>query len=146
MHHSSSAPHHLVLIVQHLWLDHSNVSVFSLAICLGVSLSISFLEASPNLHHICWHTTGALICTHHQEVIINREARMPPKLQVVWLNNWSPRIRCCCKPAGVMAGVAPTGSSCCVIACQSCKTASDGNIPPACYTGHGRLWFCTSGY
>ena len=58
--------------------------LFGLAICLEVSLSISFLEASPNLHHICGHMMGELKCTHHQEVIINREARAPPKHQVVW--------------------------------------------------------------
>ena len=55
----------------------------SLAICLEMSLNISFLEASPNLCDICWHVMGVLISTHHQEVIINREERMPPKHQVV---------------------------------------------------------------
>ena len=62
------------------------------------------------------------------------------------VNNQSPQTRCCCKPAGVLADVAPTGPSCHVIACQSCETAYDGIISPVCYTGHGRLWSCTSGY
>ena len=62
------------------------------------------------------------------------------------VNNQSLWTGCCCKPAEVLAGVAPTGPSCHMIACQSCETASDGNVPPAHYTGHGRLWSCTSGY
>ena len=62
------------------------------------------------------------------------------------VNNQSPWTGCCCRPAGAPAGVAPTGPSCHVIACQSCETASDGNIPPVRYTEHGKLWSCTSGY
>ena len=62
------------------------------------------------------------------------------------VNNRSPLTRCCCRPAGALAGVAPTGSSCCTIACQSYETVSDGNVPPAHYTGHGKLWSCTFGY
>ena len=61
-------------------------------------------------------------------------------------NNWSPPTGCCCRPAGALAGVAPTEPSCCVIACQSCEIASDGNAPPAHYTEYGKLWSCTSGY
>ena len=61
-------------------------------------------------------------------------------------NNWSLLTGCCCRPAGVPAGVAPTESSCHAIACQSCKIVSDGNAPPACYTERGKLWSCTSGY
>ena len=41
---------------------------------------------------------------------------MPPKHQ----NNWSPLTGCCCRPAGALAGVAPTEPSCHMITCQSC--------------------------
>ena len=61
-------------------------------------------------------------------------------------NNQSPWTGCCCKPVEALAGAAPTEPSCHVLACQSCKTASDGNIPPVHYTEHGMLWSCTSGY
>ena len=61
-------------------------------------------------------------------------------------NNQSLQTRCCCRPAGALAGVAPTGPSCHAIACQSCETASDGNVPPVHYTERGKLWSCTSGY
>ena len=61
-------------------------------------------------------------------------------------NNRSPPTGCCCRPAGALAGVAPTEPSCHAIACQSCKIASDGNAPPAHYTERGKLWSCTSGY
>ena len=54
-------------------------------------------------------------------------------------NNRSPWAGCCCKPVGALAGVALTGPSCHVLACQSCETASDGNIPPVHYTEHGKL-------
>ena len=46
------------------------------------------------------------------------------------VNNWSLWTGCCCRPAGAPAGVAPTEPSCHVIACQSCKTASGGSVPP----------------
>ena len=61
-------------------------------------------------------------------------------------NNWSPWTRCCCKPLGALAGAAPTGPSCHTLACQSCETASDGNVPPVRYTERGKLWSCTTGY
>ena len=61
-------------------------------------------------------------------------------------NNQSLLTGCCCRPAGAPAGAAPTEPSCHVIACQSCKTTSDGNVSSACYTEHGMLWSCTSGY
>ena len=62
------------------------------------------------------------------------------------VNNWSPQIRCCCKPVEAPAGASPTEPSCHAPACQSCETASGGNVPPIRYTEHGRLWSCTSGY
>ena len=62
------------------------------------------------------------------------------------VSNWSPPTGYCGRPAGALAGVAPTEPSCHVIACQSCKLVSDGNAPPACYTERGKLWSCTSGY
>ena len=62
------------------------------------------------------------------------------------VNNWSPWTRCCCKPVGAPAGAAPTEPSCHMLACQSCKTVSDGNAPPVRYTEHGKRWSCTSGY
>ena len=62
------------------------------------------------------------------------------------VNNWSPLTRCCCRPVGAPAGVAPTEPSCHPIACQSCRIASDGSASPAHYTGHGKLWSHTSGY
>ena len=62
------------------------------------------------------------------------------------VNNWSPQTGCCCKPVEALAGAAPTKPSCHVPACQSCETASGGNIPPVRYTERGRLWSCTSGY
>ena len=62
------------------------------------------------------------------------------------VNNRSLPTGCCCRPAGAPAGVAPTGPSCHMIACQSCEIASDGKAPPACYTEHGKLWSYTSGY
>ena len=55
-------------------------------------------------------------------------------------NNWSLQTGCCCKPAGVLAGAAPTEPSYHVPACQSCGTASDESVPPAHCTGCGRLW------
>ena len=61
-------------------------------------------------------------------------------------NNWSLQTGCCCKPVEAPVGTAPTEPSYCVPACQSCGTAFGGNVPPVHYTGHGRLWFCTSGY
>ena len=61
-------------------------------------------------------------------------------------NNRSPQTGCCCKPVEAPAGAAITKPSCHMPACQSCETASDGNIPPVHYTEHGRLWSCTSGY
>ena len=61
-------------------------------------------------------------------------------------NNWSPQTGCCCKPVEALAGVASTGLSCHVLACQSCETLSDGNVPPVHYTERGKLWSCTSGY
>ena len=61
-------------------------------------------------------------------------------------NNQSPLTGCCCRPAGALAGVAPTEPSCRAIACQSCEIASDGNAPPARYTECGKLWSCSSGY
>ena len=61
-------------------------------------------------------------------------------------NNWSLPTRCCCRPAGALASVAPTEPSFHAIACQSCEIVSEGNAPPAHCTGHGKLWFCTSGY
>ena len=65
---------------------------FSLAICLEVRLSISLLEASSNLCHICEHMTGALKHTHHQEIIINQEVESPPEHQIMWqklvTTNW----------------------------------------------------------
>ena len=62
------------------------------------------------------------------------------------MNNQSLQTRCCCKPVGALADVAPTGPSCHALACQSCETVSIGNIPPVHYTEHGKLWSCTSGY
>ena len=61
-------------------------------------------------------------------------------------NNWSLLTRCCCRPAAALAGAALTEPSCHVIACQSCKTASDGNVLHARYTEDGKLRSCTSGY
>ena len=61
-------------------------------------------------------------------------------------NNWSLQTRCCCKPVEALAGAAPTEPSCHVPACQSCKTAFGGNVPPVHYTECGRLWSYTSGY
>ena len=60
------------------------------------------------------------------------------------VNNRSLWTGCCCRPAGALAGVAPTEPSCHMTACQSCETTSDGNVPSACYTEHGKLWSCTS--
>ena len=62
------------------------------------------------------------------------------------VNNWPSQTGCCCRPAGAPVGVTPTQPSCHVIACQSCETASDGNVPSAHYTEHGKPWSCTSGY
>ena len=45
-------------------------------------------------------------------------------------NNWSPQTGCCCKPVEVLAGAAPTEPSYCGPACQSCRTASGGSVPP----------------
>ena len=61
------------------------------------------------------------------------------------VNNQSPWTGCCCKPVGALAGAAPTGPSCHVLACQSSETASDRNVPPVHYTECGKLWSCTSG-
>ena len=60
-------------------------------------------------------------------------------------NNWSLQTRCCCKPVEALAGAAPTEPPYHAPACQSCRTAFGGNVPPVRYTEHGRLWFCTSG-
>ena len=60
------------------------------------------------------------------------------------VNNWE--TGCCCKPVEALAGAAPTEPSCDAPACQSCETASGGNIPPVHYTDRGRSWSCTSGY
>ena len=62
------------------------------------------------------------------------------------VNNQSPQAGCCCKAVGAPAGAAPTGPSCHALACQSCKTVSDGNVPPVCYTERDKLWSYTSGY
>ena len=60
-------------------------------------------------------------------------------------NNQSPQTRSCCKPVEVLAGATPTAPSHRMPACQSCRTASGGNVPPVHCTERGRLWFCTSG-
>ena len=73
-----------VLIMWYSWLYHSTIFVFGLTIHLEVSLSISYLESSSNLRHVCGHVTGAFKCAYHQEVIIDREMRMPPKHQIMW--------------------------------------------------------------
>ena len=75
MHHSSSVPHCLVLIVQYSWFCHSTIFVFWLHNLFGGAPQ----HRSSNLHHICGHMMGAFECTHCQEVIINREVRVPPK-------------------------------------------------------------------
>ena len=62
------------------------------------------------------------------------------------VNNQSLQTGCCCKPVEAPAGAAPTEPSYRVPACQSCRTAFGGNVPPVHYTECGRLWFCTSGY
>ena len=62
------------------------------------------------------------------------------------VNNQSLPTGCCCRPAGALAGVAPTEPSHHTITCQSCETVSDGNAPPAHCTVRGKLWSCTSGY
>ena len=62
------------------------------------------------------------------------------------VNNQSPQTGCCCKPVEALAGAAPIVPSYHAPACQSCGIMFGGNIPPVCYTEHGRLWFCTSGY
>ena len=62
------------------------------------------------------------------------------------VNNWSPQTGCWCKPAEAPAGAAPTEPSYCMPACQSCRTAFGGNVPPVNYTECGRLLLCTSGY
>ena len=62
------------------------------------------------------------------------------------VNNQSLQTRCCCKPVKVLAGAAPTEPSYHTPACQSYRTASGESAPPVHCIGHGRLWFCTSGY
>ena len=54
-------------------------------------------------------------------------------------NNRSPLTGCCCRPAGALAGVAPTEPSHHAIDCQSCEIVSDENAPPAHCTGCGKL-------
>ena len=102
----------------------------------NMSLSIGFLEVSTNLHHICGHVTGALKHAHHLELIINKEARVPPKHQIMWHVTGHCRLVAVVSLEKLWQVVLPL-SLFVTPACQTCERAVGGNVPLARYTEHG---------
>ena len=94
----------------------------------NMSLSIGFLEVSTNLHHICGHVTGALKHAHHLELIINKEARVPPKHQIMWHVTGHCRLGAVVNLEKLWQVVLPL-SLFVTPACQTCKRAFGGNVP-----------------
>ena len=139
-------PRHLVLIAWYLWLNHNNVSASQPHNWSGgeplckLPRSIS----KPPSHMLAYDGSAH----KHSPSGNNNQWGGEDASQTSGsgANNRSLPTRCCCRPAGAPASVAPTEPSYRAIACQSCEIVSDGNAPPARCTRHGKLWSCTSGY